>query len=438
MNKIVLYFLFCLSVIGTTHAQNKEEIKIDNLKTLWKIAIDNNPNQKVYALKRDQLGYDYKTSESYYYPQVTVGFNGQDNLIQSVTPVPGIIFNKPGTVYLQFGKHYTYSSGLTFTKDLFNWQALLQSKIAKENIELNSVQQDEYIQTLKTQVGQYYYSALVATTSLMIAEKDITVADSAYQIAKQKFDEGLTDKSFVNQALINKNNVSQNEEQSKQLLNQAIANIKILSGMSASASLYFTEKSLENYSAKLNEDPNLGNDKTLIPYLHNISIAEIQQKMQVASTYPKLVATGYFGFQQFQDKFTMSFEKNAWTDYQYIGLGLNWSIFTGFANNNKLKSITTQKHITEENYKAASTQSAINDSLLIQNYLVYQRVTLTSKSSFELYGKNLGLSMQKFKEGLVSIDSYLKIFQDYLTAENNYLNNLSTLLNTKAAIEARQ
>ena len=27
---------------------------------------------------------------------------------------------------------------------------------------MNSVQQDEYIQTLKTQVGQYYYSALVA------------------------------------------------------------------------------------------------------------------------------------------------------------------------------------------------------------------------------------------------------------------------------------
>lgn len=437
MSRLLIYMMICLFFITKLSAQNKEEIKVDNLNALWKIAMQNNPNQKVYNLKREQLGYDFKTSQSFYYPQAAVGFNGQDNLIQSVTPVPGIIFNKPGTVYLQFGKHYTYSSGLTLTKDLFDWQALLQSKIAKENIRLNDVQQDAYLQTLKTQVGQYYYSALVATTSLKIAEKDISVADSAYHIAKQKFDEGLTDKSLVNQALINKNNVIQNAEQSQQLYNQAFANIKILSGLSATASVSFTDKSVEDFSAKLNDAPNLGSDKTLIPYSHNISIAEMQQKMQVASTYPKLVATGYLGFQQFQDKFKMGFEKNAWTDYQYIGLGLNWPIFTGFANNNKLKSITTQKRIAEENYKSASTQSAINDSLLIQNYQVYQKMTVTSRNSFELYGKNLGLSMQKFKEGLVPIDNYLKIFQDYLTAENTYLNNLSNLLTTKAAIEAR-
>ena len=438
MNKIVLYFLFCLSIIGTSHAQNKEEIKIENLVSLWNIAIQNNPTQRVYNLKREQLGYDYRTSQSFYYPQTTANFNGQDNMIQSVTPVPGIIFNKPGTVYLQFGKHYTYNSGLTLTKNLFDWQASIQSKIAKENIELNNVQQDAYLQSLKTQVGQFYYSALVANASLKITEKDISVADSAYQTAKQKFDEGLTDMSLVNQALINKNNVMQNAEQSQQLFNQAIANIKILSGMSASDVLTLTETSVDDFSNKLNTEPTLGSDKTLIPYSLNVSIADMQRKMQVASGYPKLTATGYLGFQQFQDKFKMGFEKNAWSDYQYIGLGLNWPIFTGFANNNKLKSISTQKNIAEENYKAASTQSAINDSLLIQNYLVYQRMTLISKSTYELYGKNLGLSKQKYKEGLVSIDNYLKIFQDYLTAENTYLNNLSNLLITKATIEARQ
>ncbi len=438
MNKSILYIIFSLFFIQNITAQNKDEIKIESLASLWKMAIQNNPTQRVYNLKREQLGYDYKTSQSYYYPQAAASFNGQDNLIQSVTPVPGIIFNKPGTVYLQFGKHYTYNSGLTLTKNLFDWQASIQSKIAKETIELNNVQQDAYIQTLKTQVGQFYYSALVSKTSLKIAEKDIAVADSAYQSAKQKFDEGLTDMSLVNQALINKNNVMQNAEQSQQLFNQAMANIKILSGIIANTSLSFTETSVEDFSNKLNTEPTLGSDKTLIPYTHNVSIADMQRKVQVASTYPKLTATGYFGFQQFQDKFKLGFEKNAWSDYQYIGLGLNWPLFTGFSNNNKLKSITTQKRIAEENYKSASTQSTINDSLLIQNYQVYQRMTLISKTTFELYGKNLGLSMQKFKEGLIPIDNYLKIFQDYLTAENTYLNNLSNLLTTKAAIEARK
>ncbi len=438
MNKILFYFLFYLTALGTLNAQNNEVIKIDNLTSLWKLAIENNPTQKVYALKKQQTIDDRKTAESYKYPQATIGINGQDNLIQSVTPVPGIIFNKPGTVYLQFGKHYTYNSGLTITKDLFTWQSKWQEKIAKENIALNTVQQEAFIQTLKTQIGQYYYVLLVAKSSIKIAERDILVADSAFQTAKQKFKEGLTDASFVNQANINKNNVSQNLETSQLLYNQAMANLKILSGVSANTIFAFKENSIDNESNQINEEySGLGTDKTLIPYSLNITIAEMQCKAQIAATYPKFVATGYFGFQQFQDNFKLGFEKNSWTDYQYIGLGLNWPIFTGFANSNKLKSITTQKQIAETNLKAATFQSAVNDSLLIQNYQTYQRMTITSKNSFELYGKNLGLSMLKFKEGLVSIDNYLKIFQDYLTAENTYLNNLTNYLSTKVAIEAR-
>ena len=431
MNKALVYILIFFLFKSNLSAQ----VKVDKLEDLWKIAIQNNPSQKVYDLKREQLGYDYKTSKSFYYPQASVGFTGQDNLIQSVTPVPGIIFNKPGTVYLQFGKHYTYGSGLTVTKDLFDWQAMLQSKIAKDNIELNNNQQAAYTQTLKTQVGQYYYAALVAKAAVMIAEKDLFISDSIYVAIKQKFDEGLTDASAVNQALINKNAIQQNILQSNQLLNQAVANIKILAGLPAKTAIAFGEVAIEKEAKKVGNT--LGEDKTLLPYKTSIDISLLQQKEQKAAFLPKLTATGYFGFQEYRDRFEMSFAKNAWSDYQYIGLGLNWPLFTGFGNSNKLKSSVVQKKIAEQNYEAAKEQSTTNDFLLIQNLYSFSELVLSSKSSFDLYGKNLELSRQKFKEGLISIDVYLKTFQDYLTAENVYLNNLSNLLTTKASIEAR-
>lgn len=430
MNKAITYVLIFFILSNSLIAQ----VKVDDLQSLWKIALQNNPNQKVYNLKREQLGYDAKTAESFYYPQATANFNGQDNLIQSVTPVPGVIFNKLGTVYLQFGKHYTYNTGLTVTKDLFDWQAILQSKVAKENIQLNDVQQEAYIQTLKTQIGQYYYTALIAKSSSTIAEKDLVLADSIYQTVKDKFNQGLTDASAVNQAEINRNSISQNSLQSEQLYNQAIANIKILAGIPAATTLIINKPVSGNQPAT---NIALGNDKTLAPYSTNISIADLQRKAQKAALLPKLTATGYFGFQQFQNDFVMSFARNAWSDYQYIGLGLNWPLFTGFANTNKLKSISTQKKIAEQNYQSAKEQSAINDSILLSNYTSFSNMTTTAESSFNLYGKNLELSLQKFREGLISIDAYLKTFQDYLGAENVYLNNLSNLLTTKAAIEAR-
>ena len=429
MNKALVYLLAFYLFTNSLAAQ----VQIDNLSSLWKIALQNNPNQKVYALKKEQLGYDYKTSQSFYYPQAAASFNGQDNLIQSVTPVPGVIFNKPGPVYLQFGKHYTYNTGLTITRDLLDWQAILQSKIAKENVQLNNVQQDAYVQTLKTQVGQYYYAALLAKVSMEIAKKDLALGDSIYEAIKSKFKQGLTDMSAVNQAEINRNSISQNSLQSEQLYNQAIANIKLLAGISAATKIVLVNIPLENQP----ESMALGSDKTLEPYANSITIANLQLKAQKAAFLPKLTATGYFGFQQFDNDFQMSFAKNAWSDYQYIGLGLNWPLFTGFANSNKMKSISTQKRIAEQNYQSAKEQSNINDSLLLDNYTSFNNMTSAAENSFYLYGKNLELSLQKFREGLISIDAYLKTFQDYLAAENVYLNNLSNLLTTKAAIEAR-
>jgi len=431
MNKSLVYIFSSFLFFNNLSAQ----VNIDKLEDLWKIAIQNNPNQKVYNLKREQLGYDYKTSQSFYYPQASASFNGQDNLIQSVTPVPGIIFNKPGTVYLQFGKHYTYNTGLTLNKIWLDRQAELLSKVAKENIQLNNVQQDAYVQTLKTQIGQYYYTSLIAKASLAIAKKDLELADSIYKAVNGKFIQGLTDASAVNQALINENNIKLSVFQSQQLYNQAIANSKILAGVNKDTDLILNESTLENYQ---NESVSLGIDKTLVPYQNAIIIAELQRKAQNAAFLPKLTSTAYLGFQEYRDRFEMSFSKNAWTDYQYIGIGLNWNLFSGFSNSNKLKSLNTQKRIADENYKAARDQSAIADSLLLDNYNTYVNMVTTSKSNFDLYGKNMNLSLQKFREGLISIDSYFKTFQDYLTAENTYLNNLSNLLTTKASIEVRK
>jgi hypothetical protein len=65
-------------------------------------------------------------------------------------------------------------------------------------------------------------------------------------------------------------------------------------------------------------------------------------------------------------------------------------------------------------------------------------MTATSKQSFELYGTNLQLNLQKFKEGIISLDMYYKSFDDYLKSENTYLNNLSTLLYNQAILISRK
>ncbi|HEV2354011.1 MAG TPA: TolC family protein, partial [Puia sp.] len=150
-----------------------------SLPEVWSAAIKNNPNQHIYRLRAGQLAYEYRAAQSYLYPQVAGEFSGTDNLKLNVTPVPGELIGQPGkTLYLTFGKHYVYNAGLSGTENLFDWQYVFQSNMARENIRLNSLQQEAYEQNLKASAAQYYFSGLIAAASLRISDFDLRIADS--------------------------------------------------------------------------------------------------------------------------------------------------------------------------------------------------------------------------------------------------------------------
>ena len=441
MNRYVTIWLLQLLITGfVSNAATGDTIRVTTLESLYKLAIQHNATQKVYDLKREQTGYDYKASNSYLYPQMNGSFGGQDNLKLATTPVPGELLGQPGkTIYLQFGKKYVYNAGFNITENIFNWQLVLQAQLSKQNKTLNDLQQVSFEQSLKTQIGQYYYSLLIARASLEISQKDLVLADSVTQLIKQRFQQGLTDASAVNNALIDYNNVQQNIFQSEELIKQSLSGIRIQTGMAYQDTLIVVNPEnniVEDYP--LQKQFNLGEDRTLLVYPQNIKLAELQKKAQQAALLPSLSVGAYYGFQQFGNDLSLSIQKGTWLDYQYLSLNLNLPIFTGFNTSNKIKSMDVQKRIAIQQYRDACDQSKINDDALRDSYDSYLKMTQTSRQTFQLYAKNVELSLEKFREGMISIDSYFKTFQEYLTAENNYLTNLSNLLAVQASVDARK
>ena len=419
-------------------AQTKTDtVNIASLGQIFTTAIKHNPSQAVYQLQIRQAQYNYKASRGFIYPNASASFNGTDNLHLAVTPIPGILIGKPGTTfYAQFGKKYTYNTGVTLGQDLVDWQSIFQSEIEKSTIKLNEVQQESYVQSLKEQVAKVYFSILIAKSSLRLSKLDSIYADSLQALARQRLKQGVTDAIAVNQAAINYNNVLQNKAQSKQLYDQGVENLKILLGENPTTELKLSEDiELDLFGDDVSK---LGTDKSLDVYLQQVAITDIQRKAQRSVAYPKLSATAFFGAQEFRDDFGFSANSSALTGYRYIGLNLSVPIFTGFANSNKYQSAVVQKQIAEVQYNNALQQSAINDRLLLKNFSNYADAVKASGNSFRLYGSNLQLNKQKYEEGILTMDAYLRVFQDYLTAENAYLNNLSQLLATRATILSRQ
>jgi len=439
--RIIQYSLFwglCLLNMSLFAQAKTDTLVVSSKNEAIALAIKNNPTQAVYKQQILQAQYNYKASKGFLYPSASASFAGTDNLHLAITPIPGELIGKPGTTFdAQFGKKYSYNTGITFGYSLFNWQSVLQADISKNNVLLNEIQQDAYVQSLKEQVAKYYFSTLIAKASLKTILTDEVLADSLVALARQRLNVGTTDALQVNQAVINYNSVIQNKAQSQQLYDQGVENLKILIGRQAGEELTIAEN-LSLDSLRNDASINLNADRSLDVYQQQEKIAVLQSKAQGSVAYPQFSATGYLGDQQFRDDFGLGFNNGAWSGYRYIGINLSVPIFTGFTNSNKYKSAVVAQHIAQVQYDNAKQQSEINDRLLLKNNRDYLNMVLASENSFKLYHDNLILNQQKYTEGVSNIDTYLKAFQDYLTAENTYLNNLSQLLSIKATILSRQ
>jgi outer membrane protein TolC len=314
---------------------------------------------------------------------------------------------------------------------------VLDSRIATNTIALNQSQAAYFEQTLKEQTARGYFSLLISDAATGVARQDLVLADSLAGMTEGRLREGLTDATAVNLAKIDAGNVRSNLAQSRLLHDQALENLRVLLGLRPGDSLDVTERL--DLHAPVSENPGftLGPDKNLDVYRAQVEGAILTKRERATAFYPTLGLDGYYGVQQFRDDFGLSFKPGAWNNQSYIGLNLAVPIFTGFSNLGRWKSARVSENVAHLQYDNARLQSEAADDLLRRQYADYLDMVRVSRDNFLLYGHNLVLSRQKFSEGLLAVDGYLKTFEDYLNAENTYLNNLSNLLNVQASILAR-
>lgn len=432
--------LLLLLLVVCTHAgaQNKITlVEVDSLEELLKLARIQNPDVKSYELNVTKRNYDVKTSKAARLPSIAGSFSGQRNLALSTTPVPGEFFGQPGTtVNAQFGQEYAYNAGITISKSFLDRQTSLKIKMAQLTLEAAEVQQDAYFQLLNQQVSLNYYSLLIAKRAIALAEKDIEVADSIASLGEQRFQEGLVDALVVNQARINANVTKQNLNSSKQLYENSNNELKLLLGLGDDDTL----KVLANIQYEL---PLMHGASELRPddYIRLASLnkdqAQNQVKIQKSMFLPKVSIASYYGKQQFVENFEIDFGNSTWSNYRYLGLNLSLPILTGFSNQNKLKASRVDLELAENELTKTNLKSQMQDTQLIEEYHTSIKNTHLAMEAFQLYEQNERLTLQKYSEGMISLDRYLNAFQDYLKAEHAFLNNLLNTYSYYSQIKPR-
>ena len=427
MTRTIAIMFFLLSQASALSAQDSSRIlKITSLRDAWGIAFDHNPDYENYQLNQQKAEIDFKASRSYRFPTVTAGFDGQRNLALATTPIPGEIFGEPEgtTINAQFGQEYNYNAGIAISKSIVDRQKVLQSKLSKLNVKHTETQLEAYRQLLKQQVSLHYYTAMIAKRAMVISQQDMEVADSIVLLSEQKFEEGVIDAITVNQAKINVNFVKQAMINNQLLFDQNISELKKLFGMHLADSLILVEE-LEYEFPDHYRVEDLPVDLEIALSSINEQQADLQVSLQKSLFVPKLSLNSYYGTQQFREDFGLSFDNDAWNNFSYIGLNISVPIFTGFKNKNQYKASKVAQKIAQNELEKTGLSASINDELLVNEYNRSQQNARAALETFGLYEENRRLTYQKYTEGLLSLDHYLSVFEDYIEAENVFLNALS-------------
>lgn len=409
-----------------------------SLDELWRFALENNDGQRIQQMQVEQANAQKRAANAFLFPTVSAGFNGQDNIDISETPVPGELVGQPGeTVYMKFGKKYNYSAGINVNYNVLNWQSVYQSRMTKVNLEQQKAGQAYSEQNLKEQIGQLYYATLTAQKAVAIGESDWAVADTLWQLTQKRFEQGLTDAIALNQAQISKNSVAQQLETSRNYQNECLANLKTLLGLEAASTLELTG-SLEPETHNDALPQMLPNSRYTDLFRLKESYATAEQKKASAALLPEVSFRGYFGKNQFSDEFSFSLKSENWRPNNYLGMSISVPVFTGWGNRSKVSAAKIEQQIANQTYSDELRKSAIADSLSAQKMVSARQSATLGKETFELSGQNLKLASAKYGQGLISLDGYLKIFDDYLQAESRYLNDLSEFYSYKTIFDARK
>lgn len=432
--KAIYFSALMLAAVLRLQAQQS----FSSLDEMWRFALENNAGQRIQQMQVEQAQAQKRVANAFLFPTISAGFNGQDNIDISETPVPGELIGQPGeTVYMKFGKKYNYSAGINVNYNVLNWQSVYQSRMAKVNLEQQKAGHAYSEQNLKEQIGQLYYAALTAQKAMAIGESDLAVADTLWQLTQKRFEQGLTDAIALNQAQISKNSVAQQLEASRNYQNECLANLKTLLGLEAASTLELTG-SLEPETTNEALPQTLPNRRYTELFRLKESYATAEQKKASAALLPEVSFRGYFGKNQFSDEFSFSLKSENWRPNNYLGMSISVPVFTGWGNRTKVSAAKIERQIAAQTYADELRKSAIADSLSVQKMISARQSATLGKETFELSEQNLKLASAKYGQGLISLDGYLKIFDDYLQAESRYLNDLSEFYSYKVLFESRK
>lgn len=307
-----------------------------------------------------------------------------------------------------------------------NNKKLFENRLRYQNEAARNAKQN-VINTIK----KAYFNYLIAQEMVKVQQKQLKSAEETFtDVEKRKKQGTLTDYDFTTakvQVAQAKNSLLEAQNTILPLANH----LKLVLGLKTEMNLKLTEsiELLEN-ELVLEDNPSelLSQNSSLKQLELDIELSKNQIDLAKSAFYPTLDAVGAYNYQAQEDNFNLA--DYQWVNTSFVGLQLQFNIFNGFINKNKLQQAKITKDIAQEqkNHTTEALKMQLEE-LLSQLDFTKQKIEV-QQENMNLTEDALTLAKKRYRLG---VGTFLEVNNAELSYTQARLFWLQAISDYKAA-----
>ena len=385
------------------------------------IGIENNLSLKIAKGEIVKGKHNISENRSRLLPQINFSASLNDNFDPPVSVTDGTAYGKTYNVTKTL--QYNSSAALALQMPLYSQTALTAISIAKTLDQLNQLSYEKAREDLMVQISKIYYLIQNTTEQISIVNDNIRRFKELRDITQAFYDNGMALEIDLKRINVKIETMDVQLANAKAMLSEQYNMLKYVMDYPAEKDIVVEEKVVDKV-----DDAQLTGLNTNLYELQllqkKLDMAELQKKMAKDGYLPTLALSANWAYTAYTDKFKNWFhsgESNHWYRSNGIGLQLRVPVFDGFEKRSKIRKaqvdIDNAKLSYENALKSMQTQyaNAINDLANNQRNYVKQR------DNYRLAEGIYGVTVDRYREGIVSMVEVLQDEMSMSDAQNNYL-----------------
>ena len=331
----------------------------------------------------------------------------------------------------------TWNGGINVSLPLYAPAIYNTIKMSKKDIELAVEKGRGSKMDLINQVKKAYYQLMLAQDSYDVLMESYKLSERNYNVVKAKYEQGKVSEYDKISAEVQHRSVWPNVVSSKNAVNLAKLQLKVLMGITADVDLRINDK-LANYENNMQIDAtsasqmSLDGNSALRQIDLNGELLNQQRKMLYSNFHPTLALVGSYSYLSRSNTNWEVFDYK-WSNSSAINLSLSIPLFKA-SNFTKLKSNKIQQTQLAETRINTERQLRMQAQGQIDKMVASAEQLETNKKSVELAKKEVSISEKRYEVGkgtILELNSsqvsltnmqltYNNSIYDYLVAKSEY------------------